>query len=137
MSDIYMPGRVTPNFLVSEFDSRCGARYPSNWIHERLLPLCEELEILRHELGGHRIAILSGYRSPAHNRAVGGAEKSQHLQGRAADIAVQSIEPPKVQAAVLMLVRAGKLAKIKGCGSYRSFTHVDIRPVPSLVTWTG
>jgi zinc D-Ala-D-Ala carboxypeptidase len=32
------------------------------------------------------IRILSGYRCPEHNRAVGGVASSQHLQGKSADI---------------------------------------------------
>jgi uncharacterized protein YcbK (DUF882 family) len=36
---------------------------------------------------GDPLAIVSGYRCPAHNKAVGGAIASQHLLGTAADIA--------------------------------------------------
>jgi len=34
--------------------------------------------------------ITSGYRCPEHNKAVGGSPHSQHLEGRAADIAMTS-----------------------------------------------
>lgn len=37
---------------------------------------------------GKPITINSGYRCPEHNKAVGGAPNSFHMQGRAADIAV-------------------------------------------------
>ena len=35
---------------------------------------------------GHPLVVISGYRCPTHNRAVGGASGSQHVRGRAADI---------------------------------------------------
>ncbi len=38
-------------------------------------------------LAGIPFIITSGYRSPAHNAAVGGKPDSAHLEGRAADIA--------------------------------------------------
>lgn len=36
-------------------------------------------------LFGHRPKITSGYRTPAANKAAGGAKKSSHLEGRACD----------------------------------------------------
>ena len=47
--------------------------------------LVEHLERLR-GIVGRPIVIVSGYRSPSHNRAVGGARRSYHLLGRAADL---------------------------------------------------
>lgn len=38
------------------------------------------------EIYGNSIAISSGYRSPALNKAIGGASNSQHLTGQAADL---------------------------------------------------
>lgn len=35
---------------------------------------------------GVPLRIISGYRCPFHNRAVGGSRKSQHILGRAADV---------------------------------------------------
>jgi hypothetical protein len=36
-------------------------------------------------IGGTKIRVNSGYRSPAHNKAVGGASNSNHMYGRAMD----------------------------------------------------
>ncbi len=44
------------------------------------------------EAWGRPIAVSSGYRCPALNRAVGGAARSQHLTGQAADITAGSSE---------------------------------------------
>jgi uncharacterized protein YcbK (DUF882 family) len=47
--------------------------------------LLEALERLRSDIG-RPIRIVSGYRCAEHNRRVGGAQYSQHLYGRAADL---------------------------------------------------
>jgi hypothetical protein len=39
-------------------------------------------------IGGTQVNVISGYRSPAHNRAVGGAPRSNHTFGRAMDAKV-------------------------------------------------
>lgn len=39
-------------------------------------------------IGGTKVNVVSGYRSPAHNRAVGGAKNSNHMYGRAMDAQV-------------------------------------------------
>jgi GH25 family lysozyme M1 (1,4-beta-N-acetylmuramidase) len=48
------------------------------------------LEKLRHELGDKPLPILSWYRTPAHNAAVGGASQSRHMQADATDFTVQT-----------------------------------------------
>ncbi len=47
------------------------------------------------EAYGQPITVNSGYRSPALNKAVGGAKNSQHMTGEAADITVGSKEGNK------------------------------------------
>lgn len=130
---------VTEHFALEEFASHDLVCYPPEWISERLLPLCTVLERIRAELGGLPVHILSGYRSAAHNQAVGGVPHSQHLQGRAADIVVDGVEPVVVHAHVGQLFNAGQI-EIGGLGLYPSFVHVDIRPRPAdghLAQWTG
>lgn len=130
---------ITQHFTVDEFCCHDGTPYPVDWISERLLPLCTALEFLRGDLGGRAITILSGYRSPAHNAAVGGAQRSQHMEGRAADITVDSTAPSDVHAALLRLFEAGEI-EIGGLGLYPSWVHVDVRPRPvngHLARWTG
>ena len=50
------------------------------------------LEKLRHELGDKPLPILSWYRTPAHNAAVGGASQSRHMQADATDFTVQTVQ---------------------------------------------
>lgn len=132
--------QVTPHFALSEFSqpARHGqpaAPYPQEWLQERLQALCQLLEVLRAHLGGQPITVLSGYRSEAYNKAIGGAPQSQHCQGRAADIQVMGCLPAEVHDAALLLHRMGKI-RLGGLGRYPGFTHVDIRP-GGLVRWDG
>jgi GH25 family lysozyme M1 (1,4-beta-N-acetylmuramidase) len=50
------------------------------------------LEKLRHTLGDKSLPILSWYRTPAHNAAVGGASQSRHMQADAVDFTVQTVQ---------------------------------------------
>jgi len=56
-----------------------------------LKALCENvLQGIRDGIG-KPIIISSGYRSPALNKAIGGSSKSQHCQGKAADLVVKGM----------------------------------------------
>lgn len=101
-----------PHFSRAEFACRhCGqVKVATN--------LLESLEILRAIKGGRPLKIVSGYRCPVHNRAVGGANLSRHLIGDAADI-------PEGYATVAEAERAG----FTGIGSKGPWAvHVDRRP---------
>ena len=52
----------------------------------------DKLQFLRNRLGKPLI-VRSGYRSPSHNRAVGGAPASKHMLGTAFDIAMSNHDP--------------------------------------------
>jgi len=80
------------------------------------------LEALRAKLGDHAIGISSGFRSIAYNRCIGGASKSQHLYGSAADLRVAETNNRDVR-------DAGKGAQLHGIACYSSFrhNHLDIR----------
>lgn len=87
--------------------------------------LARHLERLRAINDGQPLHIVSGYRSPAHNTRVGGATRSQHLRGAAADI-------PRGYATVAEAMEAG----FTGIGSSGPWAiHVDVRPGP-LARWT-
>jgi len=139
--------QISPHFTLDEFRCHDGTPYPAEWIDERLRPLCAALEALRADLGGRGITILSGYRTPAHNKALrdadgsgsGVAKNSQHVQGRAADITVEGIAPSDVHRAALKLIRSGAM-QAGGLGLYRGWVHIDVRPRPAdghLAQWTG
>lgn len=104
-------GDLSPHFSRREFDCKDGS-------HAAPVPeLVAALERLR-ALVGRPLRIVSGYRTVAYNKRVGGAPRSQHLYNRAADI-------PEGYATVDQAERAG----FTGIGSRgRWAVHVDVRP---------
>ena len=86
-----MATQLSPHFTLEEMIlSQAAAREgidntPSPQIVQRLTRACALLEDVRTLLGGRSILISSGYRSPALNAAVGGANDSDHTYGLAAD----------------------------------------------------
>jgi len=80
------------------------------------------LQTLR-DIMGVPLIINSAYRSVAYNKAVGGAPKSQHLEGKAFDIRLTD----KVDRKELKAM--AKAAGFTGIGDYDTFVHVDIGPV--------
>jgi GH24 family phage-related lysozyme (muramidase) len=113
------------HFTLAEFASSDGADTPRGAIGN-VQTLMNQLEVLRAELGGNPITIISGYRSPSHNTSVGGAARSQHLCGRAADIRVRGYTPAQVHAKIEELIAAGRMVQ-GGLGIYNTFVHYDIR----------
>ncbi len=106
-------GDISAHFSRSEFrDRRTGELVGPS--HE----LVHVLEAIRAQAGGRPLRIVSGYRSPSSNAAVGGARRSQHLKGTAADIPPGFVTP--AQAAACGARGIGK----RGMWA----THVDVRP---------
>ena len=121
------------NFSLAEFASKDGVATPGGAIGN-IQVVMDQLEVLRAELGGEPITIVSGYRSPAHNTSVGGVARSQHLCGTAADIRVANHTPAEVHAAIERLIAAGRMRQ-GGLGLYGSFVHYDTRG--TRARWTG
>lgn len=93
--------------------------------------LVQVLQAIRDHFGAP-VVITSGYRTAAHNRAVGGAFYSQHQYGRAADIRVPGVPVEQLAAyAETLLPGTG------GIGRYpaKGFVHVDVRKAKSR--WAG
>lgn len=122
--------KISPHFHRSEFAQPARHGFKRVPYPEELFPflrqLCFELEIIRAAFN-RPITILSGFRSSAYNKAVGGARNSQHLHGTAADIAISGVSASKVHDTILRLHREG-IVKLGGLGRYKTHTHVDIRP---------
>jgi len=116
--------QLTENFTRQEFDCKDGTIVPDNLL-PNIKALAIQLQALRVHLG-EPIHINSAYRSPAHNKRIGGAKNSQHVLGKAADITCKSKSPKQLAAAIEKLITAGKL-KFGGMGVYPGFVHVDIR----------
>jgi hypothetical protein len=85
----------------------------------------DKLQSLRNRLGKPLI-VRSAYRSPEHNRAVGGATRSRHLDGAAFDIAMTNHDPVAFEA-------AARAVGFLGFGYYprSGFMHIDLGPARS------
>ena len=116
--------KLSENFYLSEFESSDGSETPCD-VLENLKELAKQLQVIR-EFTGLPIKVNSGYRSPDWNQYIGGASKSQHLLGKAADIVIQGMKPLDTYALLEFLIGKGKI-KDGGLGKYNSFTHYDIR----------
>lgn len=82
----------------------------------------DKLQALRDRLGKPLI-VRSAYRSPEHNRAVGGAKASKHMDGTAFDIAMSNHDPAAFEA-------AARAVGFLGFGYYprSGFMHIDLGP---------
>jgi len=94
--------RLSNNFALDEFTrsdtavSRNIINAPNNIEVANLLDLVNEvLQPLRDKLN-KPIAINSGFRSEALNKAIGGVNRSQHSKGEAADIVVKDMSPKEL-----------------------------------------
>jgi zinc D-Ala-D-Ala carboxypeptidase len=108
-------GDLSPHFSASEFRCKCGRKHR---LHQA--PVAELVQVLERIRArtGRPLRIVSGYRCPAHNRAVGGAPLSEHLRRRAADI-------PAGVCTVEEALEAGA----RGVGHCNGWAvHVDVRP---------
>ena len=122
--------QLAPGFKVREFRCRDGS--DAIMIDQTLVVLLQAIR----EHFNKPITITSGYRTAAHNAAVGGAKSSQHLLGRAADIQVAgvSVEDVASYAEALMPDWGGVGRYPIKPGRARGWVHVDTRAKKSR--WT-
>ena len=127
-------GDLTENFSKAEFAS--VYRGVTTQVPAALMPnlqrLANNLQVLR-DAAGRPIGINSGYRTPEHNRAVGGALSSQHLDAHAADFTIAGLTPNEAYCMTLGLIVQGAMRE-GGLGAYRKHTHYDPRGTPAR--WT-
>ena len=95
--------QITPHFLLSEFTQSTTAELlgidntPDSTALHNIELLCRYvLEPIRQAFG-QPIVVNSGYRCRELNIAVGGAKRSFHLSGRAADIVAGPVQNDKLQ----------------------------------------
>lgn len=118
--------RLTANFSKSEFDSKDGGAMPPH-ILENVKKLAWYLQVIR-DYVGVPITVNSGYRSPAHNKAIRGSNGSKHMEGIAADLNPQGITPKQLYDAIEELTARGDLPE-GGMKAYSTFVHWDYRGV--------
>jgi uncharacterized protein YcbK (DUF882 family) len=117
-------GDLSLHFNRAEFACRCGCGFGAR-PRDVSPALVRVLEQIRLHFDAP-VVIQSGCRCAKHNRNVGGAARSQHVNGAAADIKVQGVSP-KVVADWL----SSAYPRTYGIGRYRTWTHIDVRLSPS------
>ena len=130
--------RPSKHIVWSELACHDAAKtpYPDKWRATRLPRLARVFEYFRHEVCAP-IDIGCAYRTPEHNRRVGGVKKSQHLQGRALDLHTPTGWKTSEFHALAQYL-AQKNQNIGAIGYYRWGVHVDTRPRPrgqKLIAW--
>ena len=107
--------KVSENFRVYEF--RCKDGSDEVRISSETVAILQSIR----DYFGKSVTINSAYRTPSHNKAIGGAANSQHVKGTACDIKVRDVPPAAVVAYI-----EDKYPR-HGIGFYSSFTHIDSR----------
>lgn len=120
----------SPHLAWSELACHDGTPYPAVWRESRALALGAMFEAIRERVG-KPLRILSAYRTPEHNRRVGGARHSQHVEGRALDL-----KPPQGWTVARLAETCAVVSAVTGLGVYPTFVHVDCRPGRRVV-WRG
>ena len=124
--------RLTRNFSLEQLIySETAAREridntPGPDIINNLQLLAEGLEQVQ-ALTGFPLEISSGYRCPALNRCVGGAETSQHTQGLAADFTCAEFGPP---VDIIKAVRDSGIDFDQCILEYAKWVHISFSKAP-------
>jgi uncharacterized protein YcbK (DUF882 family) len=113
--------------------------YPSEWRATRAVELAKAFERVR-ELCGFPLLVNSGFRTHYYNLSIGGAAKSQHVQGRALDLVPVGMKKHTKKARLADLSNAAAQARreglLRGIGIYSGFVHIDTRPGANA-SWSG
>ena len=122
-----MTKKLSKHFALEELTAtqqRHLDNRPPPEVVETLKETAEHMERVRRLLGDRPITVSSGYRSPAVNRAVGGARKSAHLTGHAVDFNCYGFGSPK---AVCRAV-AGSDLKFDQLIEEGTWIHISFEP---------
>lgn len=105
--------QLSKNFKVREFACQDGT--DKILIDLDMIPILQQIR----DIGG-RVTINSAYRTPSHNKAVGGASNSYHVKGRAFDIVSERLSTTEV-------CNLANTLGVKGIIKYPGFVHIDSR----------
>lgn len=112
----------------SHYDPRSKAyglnELPPKELWENIAQIAIAADTARGQFGAP-IRILSGYRSPAYNKAIRGAKHSRHLQFDALDLAPMRGSVAGLHRILKRLRKEG--AFTGGIGRYSTFIHIDNR----------
>lgn len=122
--------QITPHFSWDEVRCPCGKCQMPADVPARLLTLCRALEELRFAVGKpiHLTKRGRAYRCPDFNKEVGGASRSQHLTGRAADLWIEGMSGDDIRRQIEALIAEGLIPE-GGIGTATTWAHYDIRGI--------
>ncbi len=123
-------GDLTKRLSRWEFACECGCGFDTVDIElAQALEACADFFDTKRDSCVVKIYV-KGNRCAAHNRAIGGADNSQHIHARAADFKLKRVLPGSeeyiAQDAVADYLEL-KYPDKYGIGRYNSHTHFDIR----------
>ena len=134
--------RLSPHFLLSEFNTHDGTPVPDDLIDDYRRLCVNVLEPLRALYGV--CSVVSGYRHPSYNARIGGARRSVHMGGRGGGIRGVAADvrfargTPRLWAANAEALLQKWYPPGGGLGTYLGATgwiHVDTRSYRAR--WTG
>lgn len=131
-------GYATENFSWAELSCHDGSPVPPA-LQGTAAVLCGLLEEIRGDLA-QPLIVVSGYRTPAYNKRVGGAAHSRHMLMQAADIRpVKMDDLFRLVRIIDALWSTHDYRLLGGFGVYPQWVHVDIRPRVNggITRWHG
>ena len=119
---------ITPRMVLAPHFKKRG--YVTNSIPpkskwKKMAATLKVVDRMSSEMGRPVSSILSAYRSPRYNYAVGGKSRSLHMQNQAIDVTFRGASPYYVASVAKHLRSKRKFSG--GVGTYRSFVHIDTR----------
>jgi uncharacterized protein YcbK (DUF882 family) len=130
-------GYITPHFTWASYACQDARRTPvPHDLRANAIRLHWDLEQLRHRLGDRPMTVDGPYRTPEHNRAVGGASDSRHVHADGADFFDAQVK--RWGGHKRALAAAEAVFANGGLGNENSGTlHVDARGHRArFITWT-
>lgn len=150
--------RISPNFTLGQFLCKQKGGFPKYLVLQpRLLNKLEEFlqEVNERGIVTPNFVVMSGYRTPYYNQAIGNTANSYHIYGGAADIYIDvnndgvmddinyDGKQDRADAALLyqwadsLVLRRNRPDLVGGVGAYGStpahgpFIHIDVRGTPA------
>ncbi len=121
--------QLSTNFKSTEFDCHGSGCCSETRVDEQLVKYLQKIR----DYFNKPINISSGYRCTTHNKNIGGATKSKHSTGQAADIYITGVTPAEI-------AKYAESIGILGIGLYETnkdghFVHIDTRTTKAF--WYG